>query len=114
MTRASTSSAKTWVAGSSPATGVIIVNTGIGALAARALDRVDDRRGAQRRDDRRQVLYVFDLDIDHDFEEIGRAVGDLEIADVAALFADRRGQAAEVAGFVGDRDVYPADMRGVG
>src|SRR5439155_15097179 len=24
--------------------------------------------------DRRQVLYVFDLDIDHDLEEIGRAV----------------------------------------
>src|SRR5712691_10634114 len=120
LSRASTSFclipewAKTWVAGSSPATGGMVVIAGIWALTARALDRVDDRRRTQRRDDRRQVLYVFDLDIDHDLEEIGRAVGDLEIADVAALLADRRGQAAEIAGLVGDRDVDPPDMGGIG
>src|ERR1041384_3311825 len=56
------------------------------------------------------MLYVGNLDIDHDLEEIGRAVGDLQVADVAALLADRGGQAAKIAGFVGDRDVDPADM----
>src|SRR5712691_5558351 len=58
------------------------------SLAARTLDRVDDRRGAQRRDDGRQMLDVGDLDVDQDFEEIDRTVGDLEVADIGALVAD--------------------------
>src|ERR1051325_7505343 len=56
------------------------------------------------------MLYVNNLDIDHDLEEIGRPVGDLQVADVAALLADRGGQAAKIAGLVRDRDVDPADM----
>src|SRR3954454_22360470 len=80
------------------------------ASAARPFDRVDDGGGAQRGDDRRQVFHVGNLDIDHDLEEIGRAVGDLQIADIAALLADRGGQAAEIARLVGDGDVDAADM----
>ena len=59
-----------------------------------------DRRGAQRRDDVGEVLHVLDLDIDQDLEEIDRAVGDLEIGDVARLLADHGGEAAEAAGLV--------------
>src|SRR5579872_4392726 len=43
------------------------------ASTARPLDRVDDRGGAQGGDDRRQMLHVGDLDIDHDLEKISRA-----------------------------------------
>src|SRR5438128_2533448 len=73
------------------------------ASAARSLNRVDDRIRPQRGDDRRQLLHIADLDIDHDLEEVQRAVGDLQIADIAALLPDNRGQAAEIAGFVRDR-----------
>src|SRR5713226_3308615 len=53
---------------------------------------------------------ILDLDIDEDLEEIERAVGDLEIADIAAAFADDGGQAAEAAGLVAERHADAADM----
>src|SRR4051794_16057234 len=56
------------------------------------------------------MLHVADLDIDQDLEEIGRAVGDLQVRDIAALFADCRRQAAEIARLVGDRDVDPTNV----
>src|SRR5207248_2315177 len=80
---------------------------------ARPLDRVDDRGRAQCGDDRRQMLNVGDFDVDHDLEEIRRAIGDLQIADIAALLADYRSQASKVAGLVGDRYIEAADMIGV-
>src|SRR5947207_7122702 len=80
------------------------------ASATRSLNRVDDRVRPQRGDDRCQMLHIADLDVDHDLEEVQRAVGELQIADIAALLPDDRGQAAEIAGLVGDRDVDPADM----
>src|ERR1700732_2024168 len=84
------------------------------ASAARSFDRVDDRGRPQRGDDRCQVLHITDLDVDHDLEKVQRAVGDLQIADIAALLADNRGQAAEIAGLVGNWDIDPADMNGIG
>src|SRR5258708_13991508 len=75
------------------------------ASTARPLDGVDDRGRPQRGDDRRQLLYVGNLNIDHDLEEIRGAIGDLKITDVAALFADRRRQAAAIARLVADRAV---------
>src|SRR5437016_4388881 len=59
------------------------------------------------------MLHIGDLDIDHDLKEISRTIGDLQIADVAALLADRGGQAAEIARLVGDRYVDPAGMGGI-
>src|SRR3954454_335658 len=56
------------------------------------------------------MLHVADLDIDQDLEEIGRAVGDRQVRDIAALFADCRRQTAEIARFVGDRDVDPTNV----
>src|SRR3954469_7727638 len=56
------------------------------------------------------MLHIADLDIYHDLEEIGRAVSDLQVSDVAALLADRRRQAAEIARLVGDRDVDPTNV----
>ena len=47
-------------------------------------------------------------------EEILRAVGDLEIGDVAAALADHRGQAAEAAGLVAERDADAPDMDVIG
>src|ERR1700741_1880191 len=44
--------------------------------AARSFNRVDYRIGTQCGYDRRQVLHVADLDVDHDLKEVRRAVGD--------------------------------------
>src|SRR6266849_5254660 len=60
------------------------------------------------------MLHVADLDVDQDLEKVERAIGNLQIADIAALLADDRGQAAEIAGLVGDRDVDPANMDCIG
>src|SRR3954452_22174225 len=81
--------------------------------AARPLDGVDHRGRPQRGNDRRQMLYVGDLDVDHDFKKIRRTVGDLQVADIAALLSDDRGQAAEIARLVSDRDIEAADVNGV-
>src|SRR5215813_11206184 len=81
--------------------------------AARPLDGVDHWGRPQRGNDRRQMLYVGDLDVDHDFEKVRRTVGDLQVADIAALLSDDCGQAAEIAWFVCDRDVEAADVNGV-
>src|SRR5215469_7266940 len=78
--------------------------------AARPVDGVDDRVRPQCGDDRGQMLNVSDLDIDHDLKKIRRTVGDLQITDIAALLADDRRQAAQIAGLVGNRDVDPADV----
>src|SRR5580700_9725419 len=72
------------------------------ASAPRALDRVDHRRRAQRGDDVGEMAHIRHLDIDEDLEEIGRAVGDLEIGDVAMVLADDRRQAAEAARLVAE------------
>src|SRR5512146_265345 len=80
-------------------------------LASGALDRIDDRRRAQRRDDVREMAQVLNLDIDENLEEIERAVGDLEVGDVAPALADHRRQAAEASRLVVERDVDPPDMR---
>src|SRR5262249_43730976 len=82
----------------------------IAALTARSLDRVDDRVRPQCRDDGRQMLHIAYLDVDHDLEEVGRAVGDLQIADIAPLLADHCRQAAKITGLIGDRDIDAADM----
>src|SRR5262245_59509959 len=66
--------------------------------AARPFDGVDDGGRTQCGDDRGQMLNVSHLDIDHDLEKVGRAIRDLQIADIAALLTDHRRQAAEVAG----------------
>src|SRR6185312_16675871 len=63
--------------------------------AARALDRVDHRRRAQGGDEVGEMAHVGHLDIDQDLEEIGRAVGDLQVGDVAVLLADDGGEAAD-------------------
>src|SRR5690242_2704326 len=79
--------------------------------AAGAIDGVDNRRCAQRGDDVGEMPDVLHLDVDQNLEEIRRAVGDLEIGDVAAVLADNGREAAETAGLVAERDVDPADMR---
>src|SRR6516165_3050300 len=81
--------------------------------AARPVDGVDDRVRPQCGDDRGQMLNVSDLDVDHDLKKIRRTVSDLQIADIAALLADDRRQAAEIAGLVGNRDVDTADVNPV-
>src|SRR5476649_1453433 len=53
---------------------------------------------------------VLDLDVDQDLEEVDRAVGDLEVADVAAALADDGGEGAEAAGLVAERHGDAADM----
>src|SRR5690242_9968204 len=82
-----------------------------GNLASGALDRIDDRRRAQRRDDRREMAQVLHLAIDLNFEEIGRAFGELEIRDVTPAVADHRRFAAEASRLVVERDVDPSNMR---
>src|SRR5215469_3546806 len=59
------------------------------------------------------MLHVADFDVDHDLEEIRRAICNLQIADVSALLPDHGRQAAQIAGFIGDRHIEPADMDGV-
>src|SRR6185312_1086204 len=80
-------------------------------LASGALDRIDDRRRAQRRDDVGEMAQVLNLDIDENLEEIERAVGNLEVGDVAPALADYCRQAAEASRLVVERDVDAADMR---
>src|SRR5687767_16034867 len=77
---------------------------------ARPIDGADRGGGAQGGDDVGQVPHVLDLDIHQHLEEVDRAVGDLEIGDVAEVLADHRGQAAEAARLVGDDDRQAADM----
>ena len=54
----------------------------------RPVHRIDRGTGAQRGDDIGQMLGVRDLDIDQNVEKFRRAVGDLEIGDVAVILAD--------------------------
>src|ERR1051326_488557 len=82
--------------------------------AARPIDRIDRRRGPERRDDGSEVLHVLHLDVDQDLEEILRAVGDLEVGNVGAVLADDRGERAWTAGLVPDRDGNPPDMSLIG
>src|SRR3984893_7701668 len=88
--------------------------SGSARSAARPVDRVDRRRGPERRDDVGEMLHVLHLDVDEYLEEILRAVGDLEIGDVAAVLADDGGERAQAAGLVADRDGDAPDMRLVG
>src|SRR5690242_5701086 len=78
--------------------------------AAGALDRIDHRCRAQCRDDVGEVFHVLHLDVDEYLEEVGRAVGDLEIGDVAGLLADDGGEAAEAARLVAERHVDAPNM----
>src|SRR5690242_14493596 len=78
--------------------------------AAGALDRIDDRRRPQCRDDVGEVLHILHLDIDKDLEKIGRSVSDLEIGDVAGLLADDRREATEATGLVAERHIDAPDM----
>src|SRR2546421_12967900 len=82
--------------------------------AARPIDRIDRRRGPERGDDGGEVLHVLHLDVDEDLEEILRAVGDLEVGDVATLLADDGGERAQTAGLVPDRDGDAPDVGLVG
>src|SRR5262249_20699521 len=82
-------------------------------LAARPLDRIDDRVRAQCRDNCCQMLNVANFDVDHDLEAIRRTIGNLQIADVAALLSNFRSHAAKIAGFVGDGHIEPADVDGI-
>src|SRR5687767_15677116 len=77
---------------------------------ARPVDGADRGRGAQGGDDVGQVPHVLDLDIHQHLEEIDRAVGDLEVGDVAEVLADHGGEAAEAARLVGDDDRQAAHM----
>src|SRR5665213_3592799 len=86
----------------------------IALSAPRALDRIDHRRRAQRRNDIREVTDVLHFDIDQDLEEIERPVGDFEVGDVAATLADDSGQAAEAARLVAERDADAAEMGAIG
>src|SRR5580704_8295726 len=78
------------------------------------IDRIDRGRGPERRDDVRQMLDVLHLDIHQYLEKILRAIGDLEIGDVATVLADDGGERAQAAGLVADRDGDAPDMGLVG
>src|SRR5579863_3069537 len=80
------------------------------ASAPCALDRVDGRRRAQRCNDVGQVTQVLNFDIDEDFEEIERPVGNLEVGDIPTALADDRRQAAKTARLVVERYVNAPDM----
>src|SRR6202167_4210312 len=77
---------------------------------ARAFHRIDHRRRTERGDDVGQVAHALHLDVHQQLEEILRAVGDLEVGDVAAALADHRREAAQAAGLVADGDGDAAEM----
>src|SRR4051812_33649563 len=84
--------------------------SGWAALPARALDRIDGRSRAQRRDDVAQVFHAADLDVEGHFEEFLGAIHDLEIRDIAEVAGDHGGQRAQASGLVGDDEVDASDM----
>src|ERR1051326_2476806 len=83
-------------------------------LPSSAFDRIDHRRGAQRGNNVREMPQILHLDIHEDLEEIERAVGDLQIGDIAAALADHSGQATEASRLVAQCDIDAPDMRADG
>ena len=54
------------------------------------LDRRNFGHGPERGNDIGQMLGIDNLDIDQHFEEVLRAMGDLEVGDVSQVLADDR------------------------